>query len=1042
MPLDKTITASPVDLYRSVLDSALEGLFAIDRDGVVILCNAPGAVLLGFEAPDDVTGLHMRRLMAREDWRADDCDILKAAEGHACHQQVGRFRRRDGSDLLVEYRATPLRQDGRLIGATCSFIDISEREASRASSEDARRRVDLALAAGALAGVWEWDCERQLVFGDTRYLQTLGLNDAPLAAEGLRMDQILSVIHPDDRDRIAEAVARDLDGDGPCRTEYRILRPDGSWRWVEASGVVSRDPHGQPLRFSGILIDIHERRQAEQALNEAHNQLRMAQRAGGVVGMWVWDLPRQLVTGDDGFAQAFGIAPDAARDGIPFADMAPAVHPDDLPRLEAAVQKALQGELCQIAYRVRDDGGWRWIDCTGKAEMDENGAPVSLSGIMVDIDARRRIERALDESHQHLRLAQKAGGIGVFVIPAQGEVMQVSEEFCRIFGLPSASQVAIDAVKACVLPEDRHARSTRADRAEGITPPETEYRIRRADDGELRWIYRRGEFVRDEHGRPSHMLGIVQDITERKLAALRLKESQDYFNLMLDSVQDHAIITLDAGGRIVLWNPGAQEIFGYKAAEAVGQGIELIFTDDDRAADAPRGELAAAAVHGRTHDERWHQRRNGERFYASGSLTAMRDSEGRVCGFIKIARDMTEQQRAQQALMEARNAAEAASIAKTEFLANMSHEIRTPMNAIIGLSAILAKSQPLTQRQDAYIRTLQTSADALLALINDLLDIAKIEARSIELEHIPFTLSRLAQEVGDMLGVQARDKGLALRIDADAVAGRAYLGDPTRLRQIVMNLGANAVKFTDAGEVEIRFLRDALPDGRDQARIQVRDTGVGVAPDKIEAIFQKFVQADSSINRKYGGTGLGLAITRTLCDIMGGDITVSSRPGEGSVFEARMPLEVADPASLIDADLSLAARMEQTREVQVQPCVLLVEDHAPNVVVATAFLEEYGYRVDVASGGREAYDKLTDTEYEAVLMDVQMHDVNGLDATRMIRAREAKEGRARARIIGMTAHALAGDRERCLEAGMDDYISKPFRPETLKTKLMANTILS
>ncbi|HWU49765.1 MAG TPA: PAS domain S-box protein [Asticcacaulis sp.] len=1035
MPLDKTVTASPVDLYRSVFDSALEGLFAIDRDGMVTLCNAPGAAMLGFAAADEATGLHMRRLMARKDWRADDCDILKAAEGHACHQKVGRFRRRDGSDLLVEYRAAPLRQDGRLIGATCSFIDISEREASRAQGEDARRRVDLALAAGALAGVWEWDCERQLVFGDARYLQTLGLSDAACTAQGLSMEQVMAVIHPDDRDRIAEAVARDLDGDGPCRSEYRILRPDGSWRWVEASGVVSRDRHGQALRFSGILIDTHERRQAEQALNEAHNQLRLAQRAGGVVGMWVWDLPRQLVTGDEGFASAFGIAPEAAKAGVPFADMAPAVHPDDLPRLEAAVQKALQGELCQIAYRVRDGDDWRWIDCTGKAEMDENGAPVSLSGVMVDIDARRRIERALNESHQHLRMAQAAGGIGVFVVPTGSDDMQVSDEFCRLFGLPPTDRIPVDTVKALVLPEDTEARSTRADRAEGATPSEAEYRIRRADDGEMRWIYRRGEFVRDERGRPSHMLGIVQDITGRKLAALRLKESQDYFKLMLDSVQDHAIITLDQSGRIVLWNPGAQEIFGYKAAEAVGQGFELIFTDEDRAAAAPRAELAAAAIHGRTHDERWHQRHNGQRFYASGSLTAMRDDEGRVCGFIKIARDMTEQQRAQQALMEARNAAEAASLAKSEFLANMSHEIRTPMNAIIGLSTILAKSQPLTQRQDAYIRTLQTSADTLLALINDLLDIARIEARSIELEHIPFTFSRLGQEIGDMLGVLARDKGLALRIDDSAVAGRAYLGDPTRLRQIVMNLGANAVKFTESGEVEIVFLREAMADGRDLVRIRVRDTGVGIAPDKIDEIFQKFTQADSSINRKYGGAGLGLAITRTLCDIMGGDIRATSRVGEGSVFEATAPFAIADAKTVAGADLSLAARAEQSVAVSRQPRILLVEDHEPNVVVASAFLEEFGFAVDLAASGREAYERLADATYAAVLMDVQMHDVNGLDATRMIREREAREGRAPVRIIGMTAHALAGDRERCLEAGMDDYISKPFRPEMLKTKL-------
>jgi len=520
------------------------------------------------------------------------------------------------------------------------------------------------------------------------------------------------------------------------------------------------------------------------------------------------------------------------------------------------------------------------------------------------------------------------------------------------------------------------------------------------------------------------------------MADLRLKESRAYLNLMLESVQDYAIISLDEAGRIVLWNSGAQKTFGYRPQDVMGSHIEVIFTPEDRAHGAPRTELALAATNTRASDERWHLRQNGERFYASGTMAAMYDDEGRVKGFIKIARDMTAQQQAQEALLEARNAAEAANIAKTEFLANMSHEIRTPMNAIIGLSTILSKSQPLTPRQNDYIRTLSMSADSLLALINDLLDIAKIEARTVELEHIPFSLTRLMQEVASMMAVSVRDKGLTFTGDGECVEERMFIGDPTRLRQIIVNLCSNAIKFTESGGVHVAITCEAggAPD-IERIRLTVTDTGIGIAPEKMETIFQKFVQADTSINRKYGGTGLGLAITKTLTEIMGGDISVKSEIGRGSVFEVCIPLKIATNDQVARTEYSIHAITSSTVEVHVRPYVLLVEDYEPNVLVATAFLEDFGYQVDVANNGLEAFDAVKARSYLAVLMDVQMHGMNGLDATRRIREWEMAESRPRTRIIGMTAHALAGDRERCLGVGMDDYIPKPFRPEELRRKI-------
>jgi PAS domain S-box-containing protein len=505
---------------------------------------------------------------------------------------------------------------------------------------------------------------------------------------------------------------------------------------------------------------------------------------------------------------------------------------------------------------------------------------------------------------------------------------------------------------------------------------------------------------------------------------------------MVESAHDYAIISTDLEGIIISWNTGAESVFGFTPEEVIGNPISTIFTPEDRAHGVRAYEMRVAAEKGRARDERWHLRKNGERFYASGIMAVMHDDHQRVKGFIKIARDMTQEQQAQEDLIAARNAAEAANIAKTEFLANMSHEIRTPMNAVIGLANILALSKPLSERQQEFIKTLQMSADSLLALINDLLDIAKIEAQTVELEQLPLNVALIVEEVANMMAVRVREKGLAFSENYDSMTHRIYMGDPWRLRQIIMNLCSNAIKFTEKGTVHVAIdYRQAAAENTDDIIITVTDTGIGIAPEKLENIFHKFVQADTSINRKYGGTGLGLAITKTLTEIMGGAITVRSVPAQGSVFEVIIPMKRATELEIEQAQLSLPAIFGSALSVPAKSHVLLVEDYAPNVLVASTFIEQFGYSVDVASNGLEACEMVKKNHYALALMDVQMPSLNGFESTQRIREHEKTNNLPRLPIIGMTAHALAGDRERCLAAGMDDYISKPFNPTELQDKM-------
>ena|GEM_PF-2773513 len=400
----------------------------------------------------------------------------------------------------------------------------------------------------------------------------------------------------------------------------------------------------------------------------------------------------------------------------------------------------------------------------------------------------------------------------------------------------------------------------------------------------------------------------------------------------------------------------------------------------------------------------------------------------------EVRKYLLDREKQSEELIFERDNAYTANLAKSEFLANMSHEIRTPMNAIIGLSNILGRTEPLSDKQRDYLKTLQVSANTLLALINDLLDISKIEAHSIELEEIPFTLGALVDEMGHVFSIQASQKNIRFITKINFPPEMQVMGDPTRLRQILLNLCSNAVKFTSQGSITFSVMSKATAEpGRHLVTFEVRDTGIGIAADKLDTVFEKFVQADSSINRKYGGSGLGLAITRTLTEMMGGTIEVESTPGQGSVFRVELAMEDAD---INDLSLESTDTPAATPDTGMQHAhILLVEDYEPNVLVAGTFLEEFGYTYDVASDGEEALRKLENKKYAAVLMDVQMPKMNGLDATQSIRQREKNENLPHTPIIGMTAHALAGDRERCIEAGMDDYICKPFKPDEMKEKL-------
>jgi signal transduction histidine kinase/DNA-binding response OmpR family regulator len=409
-------------------------------------------------------------------------------------------------------------------------------------------------------------------------------------------------------------------------------------------------------------------------------------------------------------------------------------------------------------------------------------------------------------------------------------------------------------------------------------------------------------------------------------------------------------------------------------------------------------------------------------------IGALADSQEEVRQYQELLEARIKQRT--EALEEAMQRATVASQAKSAFLANVSHELRTPMSGVLGMIDIVLDSR-LTPEQRDQLETAQRCAHSLLALLNDILDVSKIEAGKMALESIPFDLRNLFEDCVKSHLPRARQKGIALAVEFDPLLPRQVVGDPLRMRQILANLLSNAVKFTDRGLVKAAIAGRVLAEtGRVELHISVSDTGVGIPPEKLNAIFEKFTQADGSVTRRYGGTGLGLTITRMLAEMHSGKVWVESEIGKGSTFHVGLEYEVAPGGATAEAQSSAPGAAAAVTPVDdaSQPGILVVEDNLVNQKVVTTLLRKKGYRVRVAAHGGEALEALGQEEFALVLMDIQMPVLDGLETTRLIR-RDPKWKDVP--VVAMTAHALHGDRERCLEAGMDGYISKPVQPAHL-----------
>lgn len=697
---------------------------------------------------------------------------------------------------------------------------------------------------------------------------------------------------------------------------------------------------------------------------------------------------------------------------------------------EALKTVARQGTFSYEIPFLRKDGGELTAEVSASLFKVKNRDLVQ--GIVRDITTRRVAEGQLRALSNRLTPLLKNLHAGVIAEDEQHRVVLSNKAFCSMFNIEKSPEDLIglafadlneEASLLFASPAHFKTRTAELLRRRELVKGETLL----LDDGR---IFERDYipvFMDDQY--QGH-LWQYRDITRQHLAIHAQAASEGLKSAVLHTSLD-GHITVNHEGNIVEWNPAAERTFGYTRAEVLGKAMEDLIIPAERRQKHRDGLLHRVQTgEGNMLGRRLELiavRKNEERFPCEVSITSF-EVEGEMM-FAGHVRDITALKQHQKELEDAKEAAEAASRAKSNFLAVMSHEMRTPLNAILGMNQLIMGTS-LDPVQTEYLQTVGTSAESLLHLINEVLDLSRIEAGQLVPELAPINLREVVEGVTKLLKVRAQDKGLRLRSYIDSELPPHLMGDPLRIRQVLVNLVGNAVKFTERGDIKVTVQCDA-----DQARARtshvtfiIEDTGVGIPQEKLERIFERFYQVDSSTRRSFGGSGLGLNISRHLVELMGGEINVTSQVDVGSCFKIVIPMDRAEPPTRPFHTVPAQNSHDILRRTK---RVLLVEDNLANRQVACRFLEEAGYDVEEAVDGQEAIDMAAANRYDVILMDIQMPVVDGLDATAQIRTNERRHNKRRTPIVAVTAHVTRGYRDLCEEAGMNDYLAKPLQRATL-----------
>jgi signal transduction histidine kinase/CheY-like chemotaxis protein len=1022
-------------------------------------------------------------------------------------------------------------------GAVICHLDTTHQKRAEAQRIETMRHLEIVMDAVQL-NLFEYDLR------SGRRLVGARDEEAP-GKQPIDLDDMQNrFVHPDDRERFAEVLQQALSGLDQGTIEYRVGSEDSSrWRCVVARVIERTDTH--PGRLVGASWDITARKLAQLESERLAKSRKLALDAGRF-NAWEWDYVARRGSGGDRDIELFGC-------NITTGDQLVALaHPQDRARVAGLWgDNAVPVDDFEIEFRILRDQDTRWIRCVGKLERNEDGSPARQVGLSFDITEQKRSEIALRESEAQLRGALAAARMVSWEWDLETGVRRSIGNDYEVLG---ESPVTFETGRTRVHPDDYERHQTDIDRAVATGDDyQSEFRVI-WPDGSVHWLLSRGTPIRNSEGRIVRLTGLVWDVTARKDAEEALIGSQRLQELAIEGAGLNIWeIDLRTGER----HGGPRDTAFYGFSPTNHEEFVAIVDPDDCAKLDLAMEHALAGI-GPYEVEYGVRTRDGGRRWFSALGQLVRDHDDRPHKLVGVTYDITARRQQAQAMALALAEAERASRAKSSFLAATSHELRTPMNAVLGMTRLLVDTD-LDGRQRGIVETIRSSGDLLLRLINDVLDFSRIEAGEMPIEATDFDTLACIESSIEIVAQQAEAKGLDLFLDVTPEACRRVRGDPTRLRQILVNVLVNAIKFTDEGEVRLSVQASQDRTGGPMAFLfQVTDTGIGMTEELAGQVFLPFRQGDGSMTRRHGGTGLGLAICRRLAELMHGEITVASLPGVGSRFDIHLPLldlgsslpempavqvMVASPhrpsrdaaitqlrkfgvsvmscngsdplpaailveqqllllddrlfvdfpelvdeilerhqrrpaiarmVSLRDAAnrslpdwvrdlgtvsrpirpsvlLSLLREFDARREVSVEEqngvvksissrhplSILVAEDNLINQMLINMMLESLGYRCDMANHGREVLTLLEQGSYDVILMDIEMPEMDGIEASRAVRARCGQQDTPQ--IIAVTAHVLSGSRERFLSAGMNDFVAKPILIDELRSALIRAT---